>query len=143
MLKRFLSPWPIWQQTGLTIIRILVGIFITYHGFEVFNKQMMNDYGKWLTDMHFPSPLFMAYLGKSIEFAAGVLFTIGLFTRIAIIPLIVTMLVITYGMGEGKIFMDNQHPFLFVLLFLVIFFTGPGKFSLDYYLFGKGTVVIN
>jgi len=137
MIKRFLSPSPLWQQTGITFIRIIVGLFITYHGLEVFDKQKMTDYAKWLTDLHFPSPLFMAYLGKGIEFVAGLLFLLGLFTRIAIIPLIITMLIITFGMGKGKIYMDDQHPFLFVLLFLVIFFTGPGNFSLDHILFQK------
>ena len=136
MLKRFFSPSPIWQQTGLTLIRIIVGLFMVYHGVEVFDKQKIVDYSKWLTDLHFPSPLLMAYLGKGIEFAAGVLFLIGFLTRLAIIPLVSTMLIISFGMGKGKIFMDDQHPFLFILLFLVIFFTGPGKFSLDYFVFG-------
>ena len=137
MVNRFLSPAPLWQQGGLTLIRIIVGLFITYHGFEVFTQEKMDGYSKWLTDLHFPSPVVMAYLGKGIEFVAGVLFLTGFLTRVAVIPLIITMVIIAFGMGKGKIFMDDQHPFLFVLLFLVIFFTGPGKFSLDYYFFGK------
>jgi uncharacterized membrane protein YphA (DoxX/SURF4 family) len=137
MLKRFLSPSPLWQEAGLTLIRIIVGSFMVYHGSEVFDKQKMVDYAKWLNDLHFPSPLFMAYLGKGLELVAGIFFLLGFLTRLAIIPLAVTMLVISFGMGHGKIFMDDQHPFLFVLLFLVIFFTGPGKFSLDHLFFGK------
>jgi len=137
MMKRFFSPSPIWQQGGLTLIRIMVGLFMTYHGFEVFTHQKMDNYTKWLTDIHFPSPELMAYLGKGTEFVAGLCLLLGFLTRLAIIPLTITMLIIIYGMGKGKIFMDDQHPFLFVLLFLVIFFTGPGKFSLDYILFEK------
>ena len=137
MLKRFFSPLPIWQETGLTLIRLVVGSFMIYHGFEVFDKQKMVDYTKWLSDLHFPSPLVMAYLGKGAELVAGIFLFLGFLTRLAIIPLAVTMLVICFGMGHGKIFMDDQHPFLFVLLFLVIFFTGPGKFSLDYIFFSK------
>jgi putative oxidoreductase len=38
-------------------------------------------------------------------------------------------------MGHGKIFSDDQHPFLFVLLSLVFFFSGPGKWSMDELLF--------
>jgi len=137
MLKQFFSWKPLWQETGLTLIRLLVGSFMIYHGAEVFEQEKMDGYTKWLTDLKFPSPELMAYLGKGIEFAAGLLFTVGLFTRLAIIPLVGTMLIIAFGMGHGKIFMDDQHPFNFVLLFLVIFFTGPGRFSLDYYLFGR------
>ncbi|MCW3119516.1 MAG: DoxX family protein [Chitinophagaceae bacterium] len=142
MIKHFFSPSPLWQQSGLTLIRIIVGLFITYHGLEVFDRQKMVDYAKWLTDLHFPSPVLMAYLGKGMEFVAGFLLLLGFLTRLAIIALIGTMLIITFGMGKGKIFMEDQHPFLFVLLFLVIFFTGPGKFSLDYILFKKRTASV-
>jgi putative oxidoreductase len=137
MLKRFFSPSPLWQESGLTLIRIIVGSFITYHGLEVFDHEKMDGYSKWLTDLQFPSPVLMAYLGKGIEFVAGILLLVGFLMRLAIIPLIITMLTITFGMGKGKIFMDDQHPFLFVLLFLVLFFTGPGPFSLDSFFFGK------
>ena len=137
MLKRFFSYKPIWQESGLALIRILVGSFMIYHGSEVFSKELMNGYEKWLTDLKLPSPALLAYLGKGIEFVAGIFFTVGLFTRLAIIPLAATMLIIAFGIGHGKIFYDDQHPFNFVLLFMVTFFAGPGRFSLDYYLFGK------
>ena len=136
MIKSFFSPSPIWQHNGLTLIRIIVGLFITYHGLEVFDHEKMNGYTQWLTDLHFPSPAFMSYLGKGTEFIAGLLLLLGFLTRLAILALIITMMIITFGMGKGKIFMDDQHPFLFILLFLVLFFTGPGKFSLDYVFFG-------
>ena len=136
MLRRFLSPAPIWQHTGIILIRLIVGLFICYHGLEVFDRQKIEDYAKWLNDLHFPSPYFMALLGKGTELVAGIMLLTGFLTRVAVIALIITMLIITFFMGKGNIFMDDQHPFLFVLLFLVIFFTGPGKFSMDYVLFG-------
>jgi len=135
MLRRLLSPAPVWQQTGVILIRLIVGLFMCYHGSEVFDHQKMDDYAKWMSDLHFPSPGLMAYLGKGTELVAGVLLLSGFLTRVAVIALIITMLTIIFFMGKGDIFMDDQHPFLFVLLFLVIFFTGPGKFSLDYLLF--------
>ena len=135
MLRRFLSPAPVWQQTGIILIRLMVGLFMCYHGSEVFDHQKMGDYAKWMTDLHFPSPYLMAFLGKGTELVAGILLLTGFLTRIAVVALIITMLIITFFMGKGNIFMDDQHPFLFVLLLLAIFFTGPGKFSLDNLLF--------
>ena len=134
-MRRFLSPAPLWEQTGFTLIRLIVGLFISYHGLEVFDHQKLDEYAKWLTDLHFPSPRFMAGLGKGTELIAGIMLLTGFLTRLAVISLIITMLIITFGMGKGNIFMDDQHPFLFVLLSLVIFFTGSGKFSLDYVFF--------
>jgi uncharacterized membrane protein YphA (DoxX/SURF4 family) len=137
-MSHFFSPSKgIWYQPGISLVRIVTGLFLVYHGVEVFNPKLMNDYAKWLTDLHFPSPLVMAYIGKSTELIAGCCITIGLFTRLMIWPMIFLMLTICFGMGKGRIFYEDQHPFLFVLIGLIFFFIGPGKFSADQYLFGK------
>jgi uncharacterized membrane protein YphA (DoxX/SURF4 family) len=47
------------------------------------------------------------------------------------------MLYVSFFVGHGKIWYEDQHPFLFVLLALVFFFYGPGKMSVDQLLFGK------
>ena len=136
-MKYFFSTQGLYQQTGLGLIRILVGAFMIFHGWEVFDSDKMSGYSKWLTDLHFPAPVLMTYLGKGSEFVGGVLLTLGLLTRLAIIPIILTMATICFGMGKGKIFMDDQHPFLFILLCLVFFFCGPGRYSLDKIIFKK------
>ena len=134
-MKYFFSAQGMGQQTGLGLVRILVGAFMIYHGWEVFEQDKMAGYQQWLTDLKFPAPATMAYLGKGSEFVGGVFLALGLLTRLAIIPLIATMAVICFGMGKGRIFMDEQHPFLFILLFLVFFFCGPGRYSLDKLIF--------
>jgi uncharacterized membrane protein YphA (DoxX/SURF4 family) len=138
MNPNFLSPnRKIFYEPGFALVRIIVGAMMAYHGFEVFDAKQMADYAKWMTDLHFPNPALMAYLGKGTEFATGVLIFLGLFTRLAVWPMILTMLIIAFGMGHGKIFYEDQHPFLFVLLALLFFFNGPTRYSVDQYLFGK------
>lgn len=119
---------------GLLLIRLITGILMVYHGLEVFDSDKITGYSQWLTDIEFPWPMIMAYLGKGSEFVGGVCLILGLFTRFACIPMIITMLVITFFLGEGRIFTDEQHPFLFALLCAVFFFVGAGKWSLDYLL---------
>ena len=136
-MKYFFSAQGLYQQTGLGLIRILTGAFMAYHGWEVFDHDKMTGYQQWLTDLKFPAPALMAYLGKGSELAGGILLMLGFLTRLAIIPLITTMAIVCFGMGHGKIFMDDQHPFLFILLFLVFFFCGPGRYSLDKIIFKK------
>ncbi|KAA2241829.1 DoxX family protein [Chitinophaga agrisoli] len=138
MLKRFLSPSYTPWQGGLALMRIITGLLMVYHGWEVFDKAKMDEYAKWLTDLHFPAPAFMAYLGKSTEWVSGILLTLGLLTRLAVIPLAIAMTVVCFGMGNGRILTQDQHPFLFVLLAGVFFFTGPGKWSLDQVFFKRG-----
>jgi uncharacterized membrane protein YphA (DoxX/SURF4 family) len=128
---------PIWFNGGLALIRVITGLFMAWHGWEVFDGNKMQEYTKWLTDLSFPSPSFMAYAGKVSELLSGVLLVLGLLTRLAVIPLAVTMTLICFGMGHGRIFTEDQHPFLFVLLAGVFFFAGPGKWSLDRLLFGN------
>ena len=137
LLTTFFSPSGLWQNSGIAMIRVILGVFMAYHGWEVFDANKMNEYSKWLTDIKFPAPALLAYLGKGIELVSGVLIMLGLFTRLAIIPLAITMAIISFGLGKGRIFMEDQHPFLFILLAFVFFFTGPGKWSLDYLLFER------
>ena len=135
--KNLLDPYPLYGGLGLGIIRIFTGIFMVYHGWEVFDEEKMNEYTKWMVDMKLYAPSFMAYLGKSIELVSGVLIVLGLFTRIAVIPLAITMLFICFAIGKGRIFMEEQYPFLFVLLSFLFFFNGPGKWSMDKLFFSK------
>lgn len=140
MINRFFSPYGLWQDGGLAIIRMIVGLFMVYHGWEVFDANKLNDYAKWMADIAFPLPSAMAYLGKTTELLSGIFLTLGLFTRLAVILLAITMIIICFGLGQGRIFMEDQHPFLFILLAFVFFFTGPGKWSLDQILFRNKNV---
>ena len=136
-MKRFLSSAPLLYDEGLALLRIVTGAFMIYHGYEVFLPDKMKGYEQWLGDIRFPSPSLMAYLGKGAEFVGGLLLAIGLLTRFAAITLAVTMAVISFGLGKGRIFMEEQHPFLFVLIAVLFLFTGAGKWSLDHVLFEK------
>jgi putative oxidoreductase len=60
-----------------------------------------------------------------------------LLTRPVALALVINMSVITFIMGSGKIFEDDQPPFLFLVLFLFLLVTGGGKYSLDKWLFDK------
>jgi putative oxidoreductase len=122
---------------GFAVTRIITGILLIYHGVQVFDSGEMSGYGTWLNDLGFPVPALMAYLGKGSELVGGVCLVLGVFTRLASIIVILTMAGITFGMGHAKIFTDDQHPFLFILLGLIFFFAGPGPWSLDDRIFGS------
>ena len=131
-MKRFLQSGSLWQGTGLFLIRITLSIFLIIHGSEVFDEGKMKEYTSW--DI-FKTSTYLPYIGKAAEFIAGILLLLGLFTRIACLIIVGTFIYITFFVGKGKFWMDDQHPFLFILLALVFFFTGAGKISLDNKLF--------
>lgn len=130
-MKKFFSTEGIFQDEGLAIVRVVVGLFLVYHGWEVFDATKMKEYATWDVFKQTFSSSFLVYLGKGSELLAGFLLTIGLLTRLACLIIIGTMLYITFFVGHGKFWYEDQHPFLFVLLALVFFFTGPSKWSLD------------
>lgn len=136
MKQSLLGSLNVWHKVFL-LIRIMTGLIFLQYGLEIFSPDKMSGYQQWLTDVHFPIPLLMARLGKATELAGGGLLVIGLFTRIISIPLIITMGVVTFIMGKGNIFADEQLPFLLMLLCFVFLSAGAGIWSLDYLLFGK------
>jgi len=135
-MNKFFSSGPLWQTTGLTLIRCILGAFLIYHGWEVFSESKMNEYLKW--DMFKNgSGKFLAFSGKASELIAGILFLFGFLTRLASLLTLGVMFYITFILGKGLIWYEDQYPFLFMLLALVFFFTGAGRISVDNLLFKK------
>jgi putative oxidoreductase len=122
------------QSEGLTFIRIVTGGFMMYHGWEIFEPEKMKVYFEW---EQFKTSSWLVYAGKASELIGGFFLAIGLLTRIAALLLAGTMLYISLFMGSGKIWYEDQHPFLFVLLALVFFFVGGGPYSIDHFFFNK------
>ena len=95
----------------------------------------------WFGSLGIPFPTLNAYMAASTEALGVVLLTLGLFTRLISLPLIVVMIVaiVTVHLPNGFSAGDNgfEIPFYY-MLFLFIFVTnGAGKFSLDRLIFGE------
>lgn len=85
---------------------------------------------------------FMSFMGLSpstslglvvfAEFFCSFLLIIGLFTRLAVLPLVITMLVVL-NVNDWKVFgeADSELPAIFLIGFVSIFFLGAGKYSID------------
>lgn len=67
------------------------------------------------------------------EFFCAILVLAGLLTRLATIPLIITMGVAFFKAHKAVVFGENdgQSALMYLTVFLVILLAGPGKFSLD------------
>ncbi len=131
MMKALFSVNP-FGINALAIIRVITGILILLHGRMVFDSEIMEKMGVSLgSELGLPFPVLMAYLAKGSEFFGGLLFTLGFFTRFISIPLIITMSVAVFGPHHGQITGEGEHAFLFLLIFIVFFFIGSGKWSID------------
>jgi putative oxidoreductase len=96
---------------------------------------------EWFGSMGMPFPTLNAYMAATTEIVGVVLLTLGLFTRLISIPLMVVMVVaiVTVHLPHG--FSAGENGFeipLYYMLFLALFASlGAGKLSLDHLLFGE------
>lgn len=65
------------------------------------------------------------------EAICSVLVLLGLFTRLALVPLLVTMAVAAFSVNWHNPLTDKELPILYFSVYAAIFLAGPGRFSLD------------
>ncbi len=137
-MNKFFLPGPIGLARTIGIVRMILGLLLIYHGLEVFNPAIMNSYLEW-DQFKDPMGRVRVYAGKLSELAAGILLLLGLLTRVGALLVIGTFLFITFLVGEGRFWYQDQHPFMFALFGAFFLFAGPGAWSLDAVLFRKRT----
>ncbi len=113
---------------GLVLIRVITGILLLRVGWEIQSTDKMSGYVQWLTDLRFPMPVVMAYTGKLAELAGGLSFLCGFLVRWTSIPVMITMVVITFIMGDRNLMSDS---FLLLLLAWVFCCKGAGSWRVD------------
>lgn len=91
----------------------------------------------FFTELHIPAPAFHAGLVGSTEMIGGLLLMVGLGTRLASVPLIISMLVAYLTAHRAEAFTSiydftDQAPFMFLCATLVLLAFGPSKVSLDF-----------
>lgn len=114
---------------AMLLLRLGLGIMMIPNGynklvnFAAIEKDMLNFLGMGKT----------VSLGLLVfaEFFCSGLVILGLFTRLAAIPLVIAMTVAVVQAHKGLIFGEAQHAALFALGFLIIVILGPGKISVD------------
>jgi len=130
-------------EKGQSVALLLARVAVAY-GFYEPAMQKWSDIGAiatWFESMGIPLPTLNAYMAATTEIVGVILLTLGLFTRLISIPLMVVMVVaiITVHLAHGFSAGDNGFEIpLYYMLFLGIFASfGAGKLSLDYLLFGE------
>ena len=113
----------------LLLLRIAVAGMMLTHGIPKLQNILA---GNW----QFGDPLGIGTelslaLTVFAEVGCSVLILIGLFTRFATLPLLVTMLVAFLIVHGADPFGKKELPLLYALVFATLFFTGPGKYSVD------------
>lgn len=129
MLSRVWSVKPFSIDVGLLLVRLTLAVLMIPHGYSKFVSFAERSDS-------FPDPLGVGHpvslcLVIFAELFCSILLAIGLFSRFALLPLIVTMIVAVLIIHGDDPFGDKEHALLFLVPYFGLFLTGPGGWSLD------------
>lgn len=133
---------------GLLLIRLMLGVLMFFYGYEKlihFNEMAASDF--WAKNVSFfgmtgGTPLFLTVFA---EFFCSLFLILGLFTRFSLFVLMFCMgyiFMVIFPMSivdKGENGFHFNDAFVYFIIYLGLFFTGPGKYSLDKKLFNKNT----
>ena len=116
-------------NVGIMLLRVGLGVLLLSHGYDKMIKfDTLSQ--KFMNFMGLGSTVSLALLVFA-EFFCSIFLILGLFTRLAVIPIIIAMFV-AFGVAHHfHLFSDGEKAFLFLLTGITILLCGPGRISID------------
>lgn len=116
-------------DTGLLVLRISSGLMMAAHGWGKAGRVLSGEFG-------FADPLGIGQapsliLAAFAEFVCALLVVVGLKTRWAAVPVVITMLVAGLVHHAQDPWSDKESALLFAAMFLALVLTGGGRWSVD------------
>ena len=131
-MKRLLtkSHAPINMDAGILIVRMTVSILMLTHGLPKLMKFFADEPVAFASILGLGAGVSLA-LAVFAEVLCSVLLFLGLFTRPVLVPLIITMAVAILHIHADDPLAVKEKAILFLLTYVLLFFTGSGRYSLD------------
>lgn len=115
------------------ILRLCIAAFMITHGYPKLMKLLAGGEIKFADIFGLGATVSLA-LAVFSEFFCSIFIALGLGTRLASVPLIFTMLVAAFVAHGGDPFKKKEMALMYLLVYIVLFVIGSGKFSLDYFI---------
>jgi putative oxidoreductase len=137
------------EQYAILLVRVSLGLFFAISGAsKLFVAGGTKPVYDTLVKANIPFPRQTAYFVASVEFIGGSLATVGFLSSPASVALLIDMTVATLTnavstLPKGLSPLNWLDDFLYLpevlyaLFFIWLICSGPGKFSVDYWLAGK------
>lgn len=121
----------VYANLCLLVVRVTAGSFMLFgHGLSKLNRLTSPEPIKF-ADPFGLGPDISLGLAVFAEVLCSFLIIIGLGTRLATIPLIITMTVAVIYAHAADPFGTKEKPLLFILVFLMLLVFGSGRYSID------------
>lgn len=116
---------------AVLVVRVMVGLTMLTHGYPKLIRLTLSD-----GPLRFGDPLNIGpgpslVLTVFAEFVCSIFIIAGLGTRLACIPLMITMLVAAFVVHKADGFGEQEVAVLYLLIYFFLFIMGSGKYSLD------------
>ncbi len=118
------------QDLGLLAVRLLAGGMMLTHGIPKIDR-LVGDGPVKFADPFGLGPEISLVLVLFAEVACSIFVMIGFKTRLATIPLMITMLVAAFYIHGTDPFGEKELPLLFLTVFGSILISGGGRYSVD------------
>jgi putative oxidoreductase len=137
------------EQYAILLIRVSIGLFFAISGAnKLFVAGGTKPVYDTLVKAQVPFPQQTAYFVASVEFVGGSLVTVGFLSSAACVALLIDMTVATLTSAVSSLpkglsplnWLDDflyLPEVLYVLFFIWLLCSGPGRFSVDYWLADK------
>lgn len=117
-------------KTSAFVLRIFAAFFMIYgHGFAKITNVLSGNF-QFLDPVGI-GPEASLILAAFAEGICAFLILIGFWTRLAALFLIVNMSVALLFVHASQTFGDMEKALLYLLIWVIVFLLGPGKFSVD------------
>lgn len=114
----------------LLILRVAIGFFMLTHGIGKLEKLFSGEEIKFGDPIGIGTTPSLA-LTVFAEVGCSILVILGLATRLAVMPLIITMAVAAFYVHLTQGFAKQEMALLYLLTYITLLITGGGKYSLD------------
>ena len=114
---------------GLLLFRLGFGVGMMTHGYSKLLKVLQGNFD--FADPIGLGPAVSLVLTAFAEFIAPIFIIIGWKTRWAALFPMLTMLVAFAITHDGDPFSRKEKSFVYLIAFLALYFTGPGRYALD------------
>jgi putative oxidoreductase len=114
---------------SMLLLRVVLGLLLINHGYSKLVKfDALKD--KFMNFLHLGSRVSLA-LVIFAEFFCAIFLILGLFTRLACIPILIAMGVVVFVASHGHIFAEGERGAIYFAATVVILLCGPGRISVD------------
>ncbi len=127
---------------GATVLRVVVGLIFVAHGAQKLFGEGFGGAAGMMEGLGTPAPALAAVALVLVELVGGAALILGLFTRLAAVPLSFSMLVATLLVHLPNGFFSSgggiEYTLLLTVACVALALTGPGEATLDRVLARRG-----